>query len=77
MFSSFLQRARKPLLVVTALLALTASACTNVAAYQRGKLAHFTMRPSDASSVAQAHVYAIQEGAMGGAVGAVSGCGCN
>jgi hypothetical protein len=51
--------------------------CSNVAAYQRGKLAHFTMRPSDASSVAQAHLYAIQEGATGGSVGAASGCGCN
>lgn len=77
MSGSLLHNSRKALLAVIALLALTTSACSNVAAYQRGKLAHFTMRPSDASSVAQAHVYAIQEGAMGGAVGAVSGCGCN
>jgi Domain of unknown function (DUF4266) len=51
--------------------------CSNVAAYQRGKLAHFTMRPGDASSAAQAHIYAIQEGAIGGTVGATTGCGCN
>src|ERR1043165_5227565 len=54
------------------LLALTLSSagCANVAAYERGKLAHPTMSPSDTSSVAREHVYAIQEGAMGGSVGA-------
>jgi hypothetical protein len=56
---------------------LGAAGCANVAAYERGKLAHPTMKPGDASSVAREHVYAIQEGAMGGAVGASSGCGCN
>jgi len=56
---------------------LAASGCGSVAVYERGKLAHFTMRPSDASSVGQAHVYAIHEGAMGGTVGATTGCGCN
>jgi hypothetical protein len=57
--------------------ALTASACANVAAYERGKLAHPTMAPSDAASAAREHVYAIQEGALGGSVGVSSGCGCN
>jgi hypothetical protein len=64
-------------LVAACLFALASSACSNVAAYQRGNLAHFTMKPSDASSVGRAHVYAIQEGAVGGEVGAASGCGCN
>lgn len=59
------------------LFALGTGACSSVAAYQRGNLAHFTMKPSDASSVGRAHVYAIQEGATGGEVGAASGCGCN
>jgi hypothetical protein len=53
------------------------SACANVAAYERGKLAHPTMVPSDAASAAREHVYAIQEGAMGGSLGVASGCGCN
>ena len=57
--------------------ALAASACANVAAYERGKLAHPTMMPSDATSAAREHVYAIQEGALGGSVGVSSGCGCN
>ncbi len=59
------------------LVAAASSGCANVAAYERGKLAHPTMAPSDAISPAREHVYAIQEGAMGGTVGAASGCGCN
>ena len=62
---------------VALIFASSLSACANVAAYERGKLAHPTMAPSDATSVAREHVYAIQEGAMGGSVGASSGCGCN
>jgi hypothetical protein len=58
-------------------LALILPACANVAAYERGKLAHPTMSPADATSVARDHVYAIQEGAVGGTMGAASGCGCN
>ncbi|HEX4336579.1 MAG TPA: DUF4266 domain-containing protein [Polyangiaceae bacterium] len=66
-------------LCIGALLSLcaVASGCTTVAAYERGRLAHPTMSPSDASSVAREHVYAIQEGAMGGTLGVASGCGCN
>jgi hypothetical protein len=64
-------------LVAACLFGLGSSACSSVAAYQRGNLAHFTMKPGDASSVGRAHVYAIQEGALGGEVGAASGCGCN
>lgn len=59
------------------LIPLGSSACANVAAYERGKLAHPTMSPSDATSAAREHVYAIQEGAMGGGLGVASGCGCN
>lgn len=58
-------------------LASTTGGCAHVAAYERGKLAHPTMAPGDADSAAREHVYAIQEGAMGGSVGAASGCGCN
>lgn len=58
-------------------LASTQCGCAHVAAYERGKLAHPTMAPGDADSAAREHVYAIQEGAMGGSVGAASGCGCN
>lgn len=57
--------------------AMTQLSCGQVAAYERGKLAHPTMSPDDASSVARDHVYAVQEGTMGGTVGAASGCGCN
>lgn len=57
--------------------ALSLTACTHVAAYQRGRLAHPTMAADDASSAAAEHVYAVHEGAMGGSVGATSGCGCN
>ena len=58
-------------------LALGSSACGHVAAYERGKLAHPTMAPGDGTSVAREHVYAVEEGAMGGTMGAASGCGCN
>ena len=51
--------------------------CGSVAPYERGKLAHRTMKLDDASSSGQAHVYAIHEGAVGGTVGVASGCGCN
>lgn len=59
------------------MIALLSPACANVAAYERGKLAHPTMAPGDGTSVAREHVYAVQEGAMGGTMGAASGCGCN
>lgn len=62
---------------VLLVLVSTLSGCAHVAAYERGKLAHPTMAPSDGTSVAREHVYAIQEGPMGGSVGAASGCGCN
>jgi hypothetical protein len=60
-----------------ALVALTA-ACTHVAPYERGKLAHPTMNDSVAAGPAAEHVYAVHEGGSfgGGSVGQ-SGCGCN
>jgi len=56
---------------------LGAAGCSSVAAYERGKLAHPTMSPTHAGSPAREHIYAVQEGAMGGADQAASGCGCN
>lgn len=51
--------------------------CARVAPYQRGKLAHPTMLLGDAAGAAEAHVYAVQEGAIGGGAAAEGGCGCN
>ena len=63
--------------VVVSVVAFAASACTHVAAHQRARLAHPSMTVADDATAAQAHVYAVQEGAVGGAAGAESGCGCN
>jgi hypothetical protein len=59
-----------------AALALSAG-CTHVPAYQRGRLAHPTMLLGDSAGPGEAHVYAIHEGATGGASAAEGGCGCN
>ena len=56
---------------------LFASACTPVPPYQRGPLAHPTMKTSDPAGVGEAHARAIQEGAMGGGFEVGGGCGCN
>jgi hypothetical protein len=53
------------------------SGCARVPAYQRGRLAHPTMLLVDFAGPAESHVYAIQEGAIGGGSGAEGGCGCN
>lgn len=63
--------------LVLVMFAVAASACTHVAPYQRGRLAHPTMTPDEQISPAEAHVNAVQEGATGGSAGAESGCGCN
>jgi hypothetical protein len=63
--------------LAAALLALLAGACVHVSPYQRGKLAHPTMLLGDLAGPAEAHVYAIQEGATGGASSVEGGCGCN
>jgi hypothetical protein len=51
--------------------------CAQLKPYQRGKLAHSTMLLTDTARAGAAHVYAIQEGAVGGGSGAEGGCGCN
>ena len=56
--------------------ALSTVACSHVQPWQRGKLAHPTM-VQDFSGPAGEHVYAVQEGAIGGGAAAESGCGCN
>ena len=58
-------------------LLLVAQGCAHVPAYDRALLAHPTMTSGSLSSPGEAHVYAIHEGAVGGTVGAESGCGCN
>lgn len=60
---------------VLALLAL--SACTHVRPWERGKLAHPTMTSLGEPPAALEHVYAVQEGAVGGSAEAAGGCGCN
>lgn len=65
---------RVPFLV--ALVAL-ASACTKVAPYERGKLAHPTMTTGDLVGAGEAHVRAVHEGATGGSFEVGGGCGCN
>ncbi len=58
-----------------AILAL-ASACTHVAPYDRGKLAHPSMN-EELDGPASGHVHAVHEGATGGGALGESGCGCN
>lgn len=64
------------LLLLVSVLALASAACSHVAPYQRGKLAHYTMT-DEASGPAAEHVYGVQEGAVGGSGGGGGGCGCN
>jgi hypothetical protein len=58
-------------------LLLGCSACAHVAPYQRESLAHRTMVETQYTGAAEAHVRAVQEGAIGGRLEAASGCGCN
>ena len=67
---------RSPVLCLVILLGALSAGCTHVSPYQRGKLAHRTMT-TDVSGPALEHVYAVQEGAVGGGAAAESGCGCN
>jgi hypothetical protein len=64
---------------VVAWLAIAASTtgCARLAPYQRGRLAQPTMLLVDFAGPAESHVYAIQEGAVGGGSAAEGGCGCN
>ena len=57
--------------------ALACAACTHVAPYERGKLAHPMMTADDLAGPAAAHVLAVHEGATGGGSIGESGCGCN
>jgi hypothetical protein len=77
-FLSFQSRfsGRVVLLLVVALAVLATTACTHVAPYDRGRLAHPTMTQSVGSAAAD-HLHAVQEGAAGGGSVAESGCGCN
>ncbi|MDB5218308.1 MAG: hypothetical protein JWO86_6235 [Myxococcaceae bacterium] len=63
-------------IVLLALVALAMTACTHVAPYDRGRLAHPTMTQAVGSAAAD-HLHAVQEGAAGGGSVAESGCGCN
>ena len=65
------------LLGAVAAIALAGAACTRLKPYERGRLAHPTMRLTDNASPGLAHVYAIEEGAAGGASAVEGGCGCN
>lgn len=72
-------RTRQPVVLVlaVALLGLAASACTKVAAYERGVLAHPTMTTDEIAIGLDAHVRSVSEGAAGGLGGGGGGCGCN
>jgi hypothetical protein len=67
----------KPLVVVGMLVGLSTAACSHVAPYERGKLAHPMMTAEDLEGPAAAHVLAVHEGATGGGSLSESGCGCN
>ncbi|HQY60389.1 MAG: DUF4266 domain-containing protein [Myxococcales bacterium] len=64
-------------LALTAVAALTQTACVKVAPYERGTLAHPTMTTDDVSLGVDAHVRGVSEGAAGGLGGGGGGCGCN
>jgi hypothetical protein len=66
------------LLVACAVLGLlSTAACSHVAPYERGALAHPTMMAGGLDGPAASHVLAVHEGAAGGGSVAESGCGCN
>jgi hypothetical protein len=65
------------LAIVCFFVALSSVACTHVAPYERGKLAHPMMTADDLQGPAAAHVLAVHEGATGGGSLSESGCGCN
>jgi Domain of unknown function (DUF4266) len=71
---SILGRHRLAVLFIAACAAL---GCARVAPYQREKLAHPTMLLQETAGPGEAHVYAIQEGAVGGGSAVEGGCGCN
>ncbi len=56
---------------------VSSAACSHVAPYERGALAHSTMVAGGLEGPASSHVHAVHEGAVGGGSVAESGCGCN
>jgi hypothetical protein len=62
---------------IALVMALPAAGCARLRPWERGKLAHPTMLLSDLTRPGEAHVQAIQEGAVGGATSVEGGCGCN
>jgi hypothetical protein len=72
-----MQGLRLRLLFVVSALTLGCAACTHVAPYERGRLAHPTMSESAPDGPAASHVRSVHEGATGGGSLAESGCGCN
>jgi hypothetical protein len=60
-----------------ALATLVSGGCARLKPWERGKLAHATMLLGDDARPGEAHVYAIHEGAVGGASAVEGGCGCN
>lgn len=55
---------------------VTLAGCTHVRPWERSQLAHHSMT-TEQTGPATAHVYAVQEGAVGGEGAGNSGCGCN
>lgn len=51
--------------------------CTFVKPHERGRLAHPSMASGRLVGPGEAHVRAVQEGAIGGDIGAEASCGCN
>lgn len=62
---------------IAVVLLLSAAGCAAVAPYQRERLAHHSMLENDYAGLAEQHLRAVHEGALGGGKGAANGCGCN
>lgn len=56
---------------------IPSAACAHVPAYARGNLAAPSMTTRDMATPSEAHVRAVQEGAIGGGDANGGGCGCN
>ena len=65
------------LAVAIVVCALGGVGCARLKPYQRGRLAHPTMLLGETAGPGESHVYAIQEGAVGGGAAVEGGCGCN
>jgi hypothetical protein len=68
---------RALVVVFIAAFSIGSMGCTHVRPWERGKLAHPTMTSASLPGPAEEHLYSVQEGAVGGAAGVESGCGCN